>query len=257
MGFSLKWVLAMGLLVMAYPAWAQDPVLLEVESNNEFAVVYADAIRLGPVRTGPYLIPADTRAIKLAAGLMQAWSVSPLLRDMEAAPGDTVRLQMDFPFHHRLDSRPFGARAYLDDGSARILLGTTPVVHVTRSPIPGAFAIELDGYEPVRITPRNEIWNRYDIALRALDPAAGSAQVLDIPRRRRTWIDYAASTIGIAAGIAAVHYKFKADRLDDTYRDTGDPALRPRIARFDDYSGVALGVMQINLGVLAIRFALR
>ena len=257
MGRSMKWALVIVLLAMARPAWAQNQVLLEVGSNNDIAVVYADSIRLGPVHAGPYLIPAYTRAIKLLPGLMQAWSISPLLRTIEAAPGDTVRLWMDFPFHHRLDSHPFGARAYLDDGSVRTLLGTTPVVHVTGSPTPGVFAVELDGFEPVRITPRSEIWNRYDITLTALDQASGSAQVLDIPKRRRTWIDYAAATVGIAAGIAAVHYKFKADRLDDTYRDTGDPALRPRIARFDDYSGLALGVMQINIGVLAIRFALR
>lgn len=251
--------MVMGLLLMAAPAaaWAQARVLVHVESNSATALVYADSVRLGLASTGPYSISAHTQAIRVLPGLMQVWSVSPLVQTLDVAPGDTVRLQMKFPFHHRLDSYPFGAEAFLDDGSARILLGTTPVVHVTANPAPGFFAVELDGYNSVLITPRTDIWNRYEVTLAALDQATDTAQVWDIPKRRRTWIDYAAATLGVAAGVAAVHYKFKADRLDDTYRDTGDPALRPRIARLDDYSGLALGLMQINLGVLAIRFSLR
>lgn len=238
-------------------AWAQSDVLVDVQSNSAAAVVYADSIRLGPVNSGPYWVAADTRFIRLLPVLLDGWSVSPLRQVLDAAPGDTARFTMDFPFYHRLDSDPFGAQAFLEDGATRQLLGTTPIVYETNNPAPGLFAVVLDGYEPVLISPRNEVWNRYQIKLEALDADLSPDQDWNVTKRRRSWIDYASATVGLAAGVMAVHYKFKADRLDDTYRETGDPALRPRIARLDDYSGVALGVMQVNVGVLAIRFALR
>ena len=55
----------------------------------------------------------------------------------------------------------------------------------------------------------------------------------------------------------AVHFKFKADRRYDRYVETGDPALRPAIKRYDTYSGVALGVMQAGAGLFAVRLILR
>ena len=55
----------------------------------------------------------------------------------------------------------------------------------------------------------------------------------------------------------AVHYKFRADRINDDYLATGDPSLRPRVARLDDRSGIALGVMQVGLVTLAVRFAFK
>ena len=251
------WLTMMAVAVQIAPAPAQSQILLHVESNSPTAVVYADSVRLGLASAGPFRIPADTRAVRLRPGLMQNWSIAPLMVPLAPTPRDTLRLRMDFPFHHRLDTHPFGAQVFLVNGPARTSLGTTPMVHVTSHLSPGIFAIELEGYERVRLTPGDQIWNRYEVSLVPLTEDIGSAQIWDAPKRRRSWIDYAAATLGVAAGVAAVHYKFKADRLDDRYQETGDPTLRPRIARLDDYSGLALGVMQLNLGVLAIRFALR
>ena len=63
--------------------------------------------------------------------------------------------------------------------------------------------------------------------------------------------------MAVAAGAVSIHYKFKADRLNEQYEQTGDAALRPRIHDLDTRAGVALGVMQVGVGVLALRFILR
>jgi hypothetical protein len=63
--------------------------------------------------------------------------------------------------------------------------------------------------------------------------------------------------VALAAGIVAVHYKFKGDDLYDEYNETGDPALRNNIDRYDNYSAIALGTMQIGVGVLAFRMVFR
>ena len=238
-------------------AAAQPGIVVHVATNSPSALVFADSLLLGPARSGPHMVASGTQIIRLLPGRERDWSVSPLEHLLEASPGDTVHLQMDFPYHHRLESQPFGAEAWLENGATRSLLGTTPMVHVTDLASPGLFALEMEGYAVVRLTPGEDIWNRYNVALRPLTGEMSLAHTLEMPRRRRVWIDYSAAVLGVAAGVMAVHYKFKADRIDDTYRETGDPTLRPRIARLDDYSGAALGVMQVGLGVLAIRFALR
>ena len=80
--------------------------------------------------------------------------------------------------------------------------------------------------------------------------------------RTRTLIDIGIGAAAVAAGALAVHYKFRADDLDDEYRDDmsprrGDEALLDEILRNDAYSNAALAGMQVGLGVLAVRFILR
>ena len=41
------------------------------------------------------------------------------------------------------------------------------------------------------------------------------------------------------------------------YEETGDPALRPRIRALDLRAGIALGVAQLGLGVVAFRLIFR
>ena len=79
---------------------------------------------------------------------------------------------------------------------------------------------------------------------------------------RQTWVDVGIGAAAVAAGAVAVHYKFRADRIDDRYRDPEDPgfadeALRQDALRLDRLSTVALVAMQVGVGALAIRFVLR
>ena len=67
------------------------------------------------------------------------------------------------------------------------------------------------------------------------------------------WIDYVAIGTAIAGGILAVHYRTKADNRFDDYNETRDPALKSDVKQLDLYSGVALGAMQVGLGVIAFR----
>jgi hypothetical protein len=77
------------------------------------------------------------------------------------------------------------------------------------------------------------------------------------PPKRRAWIDYAALGTAVAAGVLAIHYKFKADDLYSQYEQTRDQSVRQEIKSYDVRSGVAFGVMQGGIGLFALRLALR
>ncbi|MEM0964322.1 MAG: prenyltransferase, partial [Bacteroidota bacterium] len=74
--------------------------------------------------------------------------------------------------------------------------------------------------------------------------------------------DLGIGAAALAAGAVAVHFKFRADSVDDRYRsetspERGDEALLDEALRLDRYSAAALGAMQVGVGVLALRFVLR
>ena len=236
---------------------AQPQVLVHIETNDASAAVYADSVYLGLASGSPYWVDHDTDVIRLSTLRAAAWSVSPLRENLIATPGDTVLVTLNFPMYHRIESHPFGAEAWLQEGSKRSLLGRTPVVFASPGIQDGMFHIEMEGYAPGAVAPRHDLWNRYEVSLVALSEMGDAAGFTHSVRRGRVWIDWSAAALAIVAGAVAVHYKFRADRINDDYLATGDPSLRPRVARLDDRSGIALGVMQVGLVTLAVRFAFK
>jgi len=252
-------VLLMGLFMMAVP-WngvAQSPVLLHVSSNDSDAAVYADSEYLGVVHESPFWINSETNTIQLATLQAASWSILPIQMSLEEEVDDTVFARLNFPMYHQIESHPLSAKVWLGNTTERRLLGVTPMVFSTYGLRDSTFQVELDGYSPESIQPKMEIWNRYMTSLIPLDQNISISTVNSVTGPKRKWIDWSIAVVGFAAGVAAVHYKFRADRINDDYLETGDPALRPRVARLDDYSGIALGVMQAGVVTLAIRFALR
>ena len=71
--------------------------------------------------------------------------------------------------------------------------------------------------------------------------------------KRRKWINYTAAGTSVVAGILAIHFRTKADNRFDDYLETGNPALKKQVQRLDVQSGLALGAMQIGVGVIAFR----
>ncbi len=237
----------------------QDHVYVSVETNLPGALVYADAAFVGPVSAGVLAVPAGAAEVRLLAPERDTWSLPPVAAPLTAAAGDTVTLKMDFPYHYRIDSMPFGATVHLETEQGWQRLGETPLVYAAPAPLKGRLVVEEDGYVIQRLVPGGEVWNAYSLSLSPepeADPDAARV-AWSPPRRHRAWIDYAAVGTALVAGAVAVHYKFKADRVYDRYVETTDPALRPRFVRYDTYSGVALGTMQVSLGIFAVRLVLR
>ncbi len=238
---------------------AQQRAVVLIETNYPEATVYADSVRLGPASLGTFLVPVETQQLRLVPPGGDAWSISPVEVAFRAEPGDTLDVELPFPYHYQIESIPYGAMAFLENIESRIALGRTPVLFESPDVLEGTFIIERQGYMPEELTPGNEVWNRYLLTLQPvrIEDVKTAEEDWRPPRKRRRWIDYTATVVAVTAGAAAVHYKFKADRLNDEYQLNGDPSLRPEIKSLDTRSGVALGVMQAGLGVLALRFVLK
>ena len=58
----------------------------------------------------------------------------------------------------------------------------------------------------------------------------------------------------VALGATAAYFKLKADKNYDKYQETKDTIYLDKTNRQDIYSGIALGLLQINFGVLVYYF---
>ena len=238
---------------------AQQPVIVLLDTNLPGSIVYADSVRLGPASQGTFLVPEQTRQLRLIPPGGNTWTIAPVTTPFTASAGDTLELRLAFPFHYQIETIPYGASVFLDTPEGRLPVGETPVLykvaHIPDSP----FLIELQGYMPEQLMPGQEVWNRYVMTLDPVrvEEVQSAEMAWRPPRRRHLWIDYTAAALAVTAGAISIHYKFKADRLNDRYLQTGDPELRPRIEDLDTRAGIALGAMQVGVGVLALRFILR
>ncbi|MCU7492415.1 MAG: hypothetical protein HF312_16145 [Ignavibacteria bacterium] len=58
----------------------------------------------------------------------------------------------------------------------------------------------------------------------------------------------------VALGTTAAYYKMKANKSFDQYNQSGDNTLLDRTNRYDLYSGIAFGALQVNFGALIYFF---
>jgi len=227
---------------------------LEIETNLVDANVYADSTWLGAARRGYFELPPETRIITLVAPSVDAWSIPPISRDISHVMSDTARIEILFPFYYRLESVPSGAIVYLEQNSDRRLLGVTPLSHVSEFPLTEKLIFGKDGFLTRRVDPGTDLWNRHLVLLETVASLSQATPDVAInPPSNTKWIDYAAIGTAIAGGILAVHFRTKADNRFDDYNETRNPALKSDVKSLDVYSGVALGAMQVGLGVVAIR----
>ncbi|GAB5518927.1 MAG: hypothetical protein RhofKO_11780 [Rhodothermales bacterium] len=254
--------LLVAVIAMAGAVGARAQTVLVVDSNLPEAVVYADQEMLGTVADGPFSLDAIPAQVRLVPPERASWSMDALRYAVDGtAVGDTLQLGLDFPYYYKIDSVPYGAMVYVRNGEQRQLLGETPLLHIEEVPLEGELVVEVPGYGRRTLTvEESRVWNRYNVTLErmpSMGEQPGHAVSWREPRKPRRWIEAVALGTALTAGALAVHYKFKADRRFEQHAENGDPRFINDIERFDRYSGIALGTMQVGIGVLAIRLVLR
>jgi hypothetical protein len=241
------------------PASGQNSVFLTVETNWPDAIVFADSVPVGLAGQYHFVLSEPVHQVRLVPPASNVWNVVPLSATVNAQPGDSVRVELTFPYTYQVESLPFGAEVFLETEAGRRRLGTTPVQYRSAQPVEGTFVIERSGYARQRVEPGRDVLNRTVLTLEPLVAVETHSPTVNWrpPRRSTKWIDYAAVGLAATAGVATVHYKFRADRAYDRYLQTGDPALRDVVNRNDLRAAVALGAMQVGVGVFTLRLVFR
>jgi hypothetical protein len=215
-----------------------------------------DSVYVGQADGSIMQVDPESRSVLLVPVEVGAWDLTQPQDSITVMPGDTLSLTMHFPYQYRIDSVPFGAIISVPAEENRIL-GTTPLVHQSEKPLTATLVLYKDGYATAEIAPGEEVINRHSVVLQPLDVGHVDQEAVEWNPRssRNTWINWAAGGLAVAGGVLAVHFKFTADDYHDQYLETGDEALREEVQRFDTYSYIALGAMQVGIGVLVFRLA--
>lgn len=254
-------LLALLLLLTPALATAQDDATaaLVVETDGAAVFVAQGDATLGPFAPGAVVrLPAGDATVT-AVDDAAAWDALRASAEVALGAGDTVWVVLPLPVRYRVETVPLGAALSVDGRAA----GTAPQAVVLPRGTTATLTARLPDHADATATLGGD-GGHVVLRLRPTAPEAAAVTLLPTQRRprTRTWIDVGVGTLAVAAGAVAVHYKFRADALDDRYRapdspERGDEALRERAEALDVRSGVALGVMQGALGVLALRFVLR
>lgn len=249
--------IALLFLLVAAPVAAQSGWL---QVSADAGEVWVDGAESGMV--GEW-IAVEPGARQLALVESGVWNPRRSVTETAVVAGDSVTVEMALPYRVRVETMPIRAvivRTHAD--GIQETLGTAPL---TLDLAPGEraqLAATLDGYLPATVEARGP-----EPVTILLTPAPGSQpDVALLPTERstasRTLIDVGIGAATLVAGAVAVHYKFRADAVDDRYRgldpvDRGDEDLRQEALRLDRFSAAALVGMQVGVGALALRFVLR
>lgn len=251
--------IALLLAVLAVgPAAAQSAhVRVEADAGE----VWVDDVRAGAVGTWIGVAPG-TREIMLV-GDGRAWDPLRASASVTLSAGDSLAVPLTLPGRLRVETLPIRAVVVRERAGRADTLGTAPLVIETAPGEAITLVASLDGYDTVRQSVEAGA-ERVTLVLPLPANAVREAALLPTERSTvgRTLLDAGIATATLAAGALAVHYKFRADAIDDRYRtpdspDFGNEDLRQDVLRLDRTSAIALGAMQVGVGVLALRFVLR
>ncbi len=253
----MVWLLGgVGVLPDTAHAQALTSRMIDLRSNMGSAMVYVDSVYIGRVSDQFFTVPSTAQYLILVPPSIDSWAIPPLESNLQQLAGDTLKMSLDFQYHYRVESIPYDAQVFVETPGDRTLLGDTPMLQAFDDPIRGMLLVVKDGYEPLRLTPGEEIWNQHHVSLKEKMVEDGPHAFWKPGNKSSRWVSMLAGGVALASGALAVHYKFKADRRYARYEETGDPDLRPGFERYDRYAGVALGTMQVGIGVLAVRLVL-
>jgi hypothetical protein len=152
-----------------------------------------------------------------------------------------------FDRHVHLRTLPHGARVFRGDS----LLGTTPC------DIPigaGNLRVESLGYQGVLWDPASSSRQEILLLLDPLDESVPSQMRIHQGTLRLPRPDILIPAgVGLAAGVAAVILKQKADGYYDDYLISGDDSFLSQTKKYDIYAGISLALLQLGLGYIIYR----
>ncbi len=248
-----------GLLLIALGDGLRGQAWITVTTNAEQATLVIDSLAYGKADGSAVPVQPGSHLVEVLPPIADSWLYTRPSTVVEVSQDDTVHVVLNFKVVYQIETQPFGADIFLLSRDGDIYLGKTPIVLRRENPLDADLLFKREGFVAKRMTPPQKLVNTMRVALQPVNASnlETKRHLWAPPRPRRNWINYGAAAVAVASGVVAAHYKMKADDLFEEYELTGNPELRPEIRRYDTYSAVAVGTMQVGVGVLAIRLILR
>ncbi|MEW6196939.1 MAG: hypothetical protein AB1521_17465 [Bacteroidota bacterium] len=236
--YKLKLLLII-LFSLVVSAFAQDCVsYLEIETNRDSSFIFVNNELKG---SGKVRIP-------VSLGIYHITIKEELLRWNEHEINDSVTIKLcdkEYLVSYNLfdkvfiDSNPQNAAMYIYDS----LMAYTPnYVNVNQFQ-----SVNFKKNGTQKTLHSNEL-GKFNVVPLDYIPSK--------PNGSFTNSDWFKVLLGSAAilGATAAYFKIQADKKYDEYVATKNPALLNDVDRYDVYSGVAFGLLQVNFGYLIYKF---
>jgi len=219
-------------MLIASCIYAQDKMYkLVINSNLQSCYIYVNGTMEGRGRV-ELSVPAGEYRICLKESLIR-WT-SNEITDTIIIDEKTDKVEKSYSFGEKilLNSKPQNARVFAKDS----LLGFTPLYIGTDIQ---DVTLLKNNYAPLKAN----INGRKEIDLGAPVNGHNNQFVKSI------WFKVLIGSAAVLGTVAAYH-KIKADKTYDNYLADGNPQTLSEVNRLDTISGIALGALQINFGVL-------
>lgn len=237
------------LLLILFPAllYGQEISYLKVETDSAGIAILCDGQMLGATPLPVLSLPAGTHQIVALNPKRFLWGNPDWSRQLNFAPAETLIITPKFQTQVFIRTEPFGADVYIND----IWQGTTPLIMLLDEINEQQFMVKKDGYETqsLQFDPGRSNQVKLHLAKKSANAERNDSKAI----QRTAQVRYRRLTYGlwgmaILTGLAAVHFKDRADEKYQRYLQAGSLKDMNRYfndtRRLDRYSNISLGAVQ-------------
>ena len=214
-----------------------------IETNNSNAAIFLNDSLLA---TGNFTgkVDVDTVYIKVVDNV-RIWNSETFTDTVLVDPGEDYKFAYTFVENganqHLIQTIPGDVEVIVGDS----LVGRTPL-YISQIDPSTNIILQKYGYQRITLNGINKV--NIPVELTKSFPMQNQTKFTE-----SNWFYI---LLGSAAllGATAAYFKAEADSNFDEYEKTDDKSFLDKTDRFDTYSGIALGALQINFGVLIYEF---
>ena len=234
---SIKFCSAIILTLFAniFPQDCKGTIMINTDDPNSIIIIN-DSLKA----TGKTILTTEAGSYKIKAKRsVKSWDDIVFTDSLNLKCDEEKVFNYSFKSAILLQTDPYDAGVYNSDS----LIGHTPLYIPFTS---NNLILMKPGYETKIINP--------------LEIQIGMPVVLNFFGKTKKEIFYEKSIFKylmggiVALGAVTAYYKIKADKKFEEYQITGEPALLNKTRQYDLISGITMGAMQINFGVLIYFF---
>jgi hypothetical protein len=226
---------------------------ISIKSSSPGYEAYLDGHFIGQTPIRLHAVPEGEHTVLLRRTTTNSWMMTDWTKTFLVEKGDTLELFARLKRPYLVKSQPFGAEVFLDGQ----FQGTTPLIIELADTIAYSLTLIKEGYRPANVI-CDPAASQFIFTTLQPDPVYSSQQkqIYELAQLRKGKNKRQAlifTGLTLASGVAAILLNNKADNLYEQYLQAGDPETRERFfertGTYDTYTGIVMGLFQVNLGL--------